>query len=136
MDLYKAMAASSAGMKAQGTRIKVVAENIANANTTAETPGDLPYRRKVVTFQNEMDRQLGMDTVKVKKIDVDKSDFERRYDPTHPSADADGYVLMPNVNTLVESMDMREAQRSYEANLTVVESTRTMLSRTIEILRA
>ncbi|HYH20897.1 MAG TPA: flagellar basal body rod protein FlgC [Azospirillum sp.] len=136
MDLYKAMAASSAGMKAQGTRIKVVAENIANANTTAETPGDLPYRRKVVTFQNEMDRQLGMDTVKVKKIDVDKSDFERRYDPTHPSADADGYVLMPNVNTLVESMDMREAQRSYEANLTVVEATRTMLSRTIEILRA
>ena len=83
-----------------------------------------------------MDRQLGMDTVKVKKIDVDKSDFERRYDPTHPSADSDGYVLMPNVNTLVESMDMREAQRSYEANLTVVESTRTMLSRTIEILRA
>lgn len=135
MDLYKAMAASSAGMKAQGTRIKVVAENIANANTTAETPGDLPYRRKVVTFQNELDRQLGMDTVKVKKIDVDKSDFQRRYDPTHPSADADGYVLMPNVNTLIESMDMREAQRSYEANLTVVESTRTMLSRTIEILR-
>lgn len=136
MDLYKAMAAASAGMKAQGTRIKVVAENIANANTTAETPGDLPYRRKVVTFQNELDRQLGMDTVKVKKIDVDKSDFERRYDPTHPSADADGYVLMPNVNTLIESMDMRQAQRSYEANLTVIESTRTMLSRTIEILRA
>lgn len=136
MDLYKAMSAASAGMKAQGTRIKVVAENIANANTTAETPGDLPYRRKVVTFQNEMDRQLGMDTVRVKKIDVDKSDFERRYDPTHPSADSDGYVLMPNVSTLIEAMDMREAQRSYEANLTVVESTRTMLSRTIEILRA
>ena len=136
MDLYKAMTVSAAGMKAQGTRLKVIAENLANANTTAETPGDMPYRRKVVTFQNMLDRQAGVDTVRINKIDVDKSDFQRKYDPTHPSADSEGYVLMPNVNTLVEAMDMREAQRSYEANLTVVEATRTMLSRTIEILRA
>jgi flagellar basal-body rod protein FlgC len=135
MDLYKAMSVSSAGMKAQGTRLKVIAENIANANTTAETPGDLPYRRKVVVFQNVLDRQMQVDTVRVGKIDVDKKDFERRYDPSHPSADADGYVLMPNVNSVIEAMDMREAQRSYEANLNMVDSSRQMLMRTIEILR-
>ena len=135
MDLYKAMSVSAAGMKAQGTRLKVIAENMANANTTAETPGDMPYRRKVVTFQNMMDRQAGVDTVRVAKVDGDKSDFQRRYDPSHPSADSEGYVLLPNVSTLVEAMDMREAQRSYEANLSVVESTRTMLNRTIELLR-
>jgi flagellar basal-body rod protein FlgC len=136
MDLYKAMAVSAAGMKAQGTRLKVIAENIANADTTAETPGDLPYRRKVVMFQNVLDRQMQVDTVRIGKIDVDKKDFERRYDPSHPSADADGYVLMPNVNSLVEALDMREAQRSYEANLNVVDSSRQMLMRTIDILRS
>lgn len=136
MDLYKAMTVSAAGMKAQGTRLKVVAENLANANTTAETPGDMPYRRKVVTFQNMLDRQAGVDTVRVSKVDVDKSDFQRKFDPTHPSADSEGYVLMPNVNTLIEAMDMREAQRSYEANLSVIESTRMMLNRTVELLRS
>ena len=135
MDLYKAMAVSASGMKVQGTRLKVIAENLANANTTAETPGDLPYRRKVVTFQNALDRQMGVETVRVAKIDVDKKDFERRYDPSHPSADADGYVLMPNVSSIIEAMDMREAQRSYEANLSAIDSARQMLTRTIDILR-
>lgn len=135
MDLQNTMAISASGMKAQGVRLKVIAENLANANTTAETPGDLPYRRKVVIFKNELDRALGTDTVRAAKIDVDKSDFQRRYDPTHPSADAEGYVLLPNVNSIIESMDMREAQRSYEANVSVVEAARTMLSRTIEVLR-
>lgn len=135
MDLYKSMAASAAGMKVQGARLKVISENLANANTTAETPGDLPYRRKTITFANELDRKLGVNTVKVAKIGVDKSDFERRYDPSHPSADADGYVLMPNVNTLVEAMDMREAQRTYEANLSAIDTARQMLSRTLELLR-
>lgn len=136
MDLYKAMAASAAGMKAQGTRLKVIAENLANVNTTAETPGDLPYRRKVVVFQNVLDRQMGVDTVRVAKVDVDKSDFQRRYDPSHPSADADGYVLLPNVNSVVEAMDIREAQRSYEANLSAIDNARQMLTRTIDILRS
>lgn len=136
MDLKDVMAISASGMKAQGVRLKVIAENLANANTTAETPGDLPYRRKVVIFKNELDRALGTDTVRAAKIDVDKSDFQRRYDPNHPSADADGYVLLPNVNSIIESMDMREAQRSYEANVSVVEAARTMLSRTIEVLRS
>ena len=135
MDLYTSMAVSASGMKAQGTRLKTIAENLANANTTAETPGDLPYRRKVVMFQNALDRQMGVDLVRVVKIDVDKKDFERRYDPSHPSADADGYVLLPNVNSVVEAMDMREAQRSYEANLSAVDSARQMLMRTIDILR-
>ncbi|MCW2246495.1 flagellar basal-body rod protein FlgC [Azospirillum fermentarium] len=135
MDLYKSMAASAAGMKAQGARLKVISENLANANTTAETPGDLPYRRKTITFANELDRKLGVETVKVAKIGVDKSDFERRYDPSHPSADADGYVLLPNVSTLVEAMDMREAQRTYEANLSAIDTARQMLTRTLELLR-
>ena len=136
MDLYKSMAVSASGMKAQGTRLKVISENLANANTTAETPGDLPYRRKTVVFKNELDRAMDVDKVRVAKVDVDKSDFQRRYDPSHPSADADGYVLMPNVNSVVEAMDMREAQRSYEANLSAIDTARQMLTRTIDILRA
>ncbi|CAO3421445.1 flagellar basal body rod protein FlgC [Azospirillum endophyticum] len=136
MDLYKSMAVSASGMKAQGTRLKVISENLANANTTAETPGDLPYRRKTVIFKNELDRAMDVDKVRVGKVDVDKSDFQRRYDPSHPSADADGYVLLPNVNTVVEAMDMREAQRSYEANLSAIDTARQMLTRTIDILRA
>lgn len=135
MDLEKAIAASAAGMKAQGVRLRVIAENLANVNTTAETPGDLPYRRKVVVFKNELDRAQGVETVRAAKIGVDKSDFQRRYDPSHPSADADGYVLMPNVNSLIETMDMREAQRSYEANVSIIESSRAMLTRTIQLLR-
>ncbi|BAI71845.1 flagellar basal-body rod protein [Azospirillum sp. B510] len=135
MDLYKSMAVSASGMKAQGTRLKVISENLANASTTAETPGDLPYRRKTVVFKNELDRAMDVDKVRVAKVDVDKSDFQRRYDPSHPSADADGYVLMPNVNSVVEAMDMREAQRSYEANLSAIDTARQMLTRTIDILR-
>jgi len=135
MDLYQSMAVSASGMKAQGTRLKVISENLANANTTAETPGDLPYRRKVVTFQNVLDRTMDVQKVGVAKIDVDKGDFQRRYDPSHPSADADGYVLLPNVNSVVEAMDMREAQRSYEANLSAIDTARQMLTRTIDILR-
>ncbi|ALG71244.1 flagellar basal-body rod protein FlgC [Azospirillum thiophilum] len=135
MDLYQSMAVSASGLKAQGTRLKVISENLANANTTAETPGDLPYRRKTVIFKNELDRAMDVDKVRVAKVDVDKGDFQRRYDPSHPSADADGYVLLPNVNSVVEAMDMREAQRSYEANLSAIDTARQMLTRTIDILR-
>lgn len=135
MDLYKSMAVSASGMKAQGTRLKVISENLANANTTAETPGDLPYRRKTIIFKNELDRAMDVDKVRVAKVDVDKSDFQRRYDPSHPSADAEGYVLMPNVNSVVEAMDMREAQRSYEANLSAIDTARQMLTRTVDLLR-
>jgi len=135
MDLRDSLTVAAAGMKVQGARIKVIAENMANSDSTAETPNDLPYRRKVITFENAMDRQLGLEMVRVHKIDKDRSDFQRRYDPTHPSANAEGYVLYPNVNPLIEANDMREAQRSYEANLSVIEASKTLLTRTIEILR-
>ncbi|WP_207476438.1 flagellar basal body rod protein FlgC [Arenibaculum pallidiluteum] len=136
MELDRTMQISAAGMKVQGVRLRVIAENLANADSTAPTPDGLPYRRKTVTFKNELDRELGVNTVRIDKVGVDRSDFERRYEPGHPSADAEGYVMMPNVNSLVESMDMREAQRSYEANLNVIDASKQMVMRTIDLLRA
>ena len=136
MDLAKALKLSAAGMKAQGTRLRIIAENLANAESTAEKPGGAPYRRKVVSFKNVFDRVLGLETVEVEKARADKSPFGRRYDPDHPAADADGYVLLPNVNPLIEMMDMREAQRSYEANLNVIEVSKRLIAGTIDLLRA
>jgi flagellar basal-body rod protein FlgC len=134
-DLFRTLRISSAGMRAQGTRLRVISENIANAGSLPTAPGDMPYRRKVVTFKNELDRNIGLKTVRVGKIVPDKSDFTKRFDPNHPAADADGYLLVPNVNPLIEMMDMREAQRSYDANLNVIKNTKNMLKNTIEILR-
>lgn len=133
--LFNSVGISTAGMKAQSLRMRVIAENIANADSTAPTPGALPYRRQVVSFKNEMDRATGVEMVSVNKISRDPSEFQRRYMPGHPSADSNGYVLFPNVNSLTETMDMREAQRSYEANLNVIEISRMMESRTIDLLR-
>lgn len=135
MDLKSSMFVSAAGMKAQGERIKLISQNIANSDSTAQTPGGEPFRRKVLTFKNFLDRNVDARVVKVDKIGSDKSDFELRYDPGHPAANADGYVLMPNVNTMIEMADMREAQRSYEANLSVIDISRTLMMRTIQILR-
>jgi flagellar basal-body rod protein FlgC len=135
MDLYKTLSISASGMRAQGTRLRVVSENIANADSTAQTPGGEPYRRKVVTFGNELDRKNGVDLVHVDRISTDQTPFRRQYDPGNPAADGKGYVLMPNVNPLVEMVDMREAQRSYEANLRVLQTSRSMLQETIGILR-
>ena len=134
-DLLKTMRISSAGLKAQGTRLRVIAENIANASSLPQEPGAMPYRRKVVTFRNELDRSLELNTVRVAKIGSDKSDFTKRFEPNHPAADADGYVLVPNVNPLIEMMDMRQAQKSYEANLNVVKTSKNMLLNTIGVLR-
>jgi flagellar basal-body rod protein FlgC len=136
MDLTNSMAISAAGMKVQGVRLRIISENLANANSTAPSPGDLPYRRKVILFENALDQELNAQTVRVKKIDLDRSDFGRRYDPGHPSANADGYVLLPNVSSIIEANDHREAQRSYEANLNAIESTRQMIARTVDLLRA
>jgi flagellar basal-body rod protein FlgC len=135
-DLFKSLAISSAGMQAQGARLRVVSENLANASSTGETPEDLPYRRQVVTFRNALDRELGVNRVGINQVTVDPSEFERRYDPAHPSADDEGYVLYPNVNTLVEVMDMREAQRAYEANMNVIQQSKTMMMSTIDLLRS
>jgi flagellar basal-body rod protein FlgC len=134
-DLLKTFSISAAGMKAQGSRLRVIAENVANADSLATGPDKQPYRRKVVTFKNELDRRAGLKTVRVDKIRPDQTDFSKRFDPNHPAANADGYVLLPNVNRLTEMMDMREAERSYEANLSVIKSSKAMLMNTIDALR-
>ncbi len=133
-NLLKTLSISAAGMKAQGTRLRIIAENIANANSLPTDVGELPYRRQVVTFRNELNRNIGMDTVRVHEIRPDLSNFGRSFDPAHPAADDNGYVLRPNVNTLIEMMDMKEAQRSYEANLNVIKNSKAMLMSTIDIL--
>ena len=135
VDLNSILGISSAGMSAQTTRLRVIAENVANQDSTSSTPGGIPYRRKTVTFANGLDRALGVDVVKIASIGHDKSDFPLRYDPSHPAADANGYVRTPNVNSFIEVMDMREAERSYNANLAVLQSTRGMLERTIGMLK-
>lgn len=134
-ELSKSTQIAISGMKAQSQRLRVISENMANADSTAQSPEGLPYRRKVVTFKNELDRSTGINKVKVDKVRGDSSDFQRRYDPKHPAADREGYVLTPNVNPLIEMMDMREAQRSYEANMNVINTSRSLLSRTVEMLR-
>ena len=135
MELNTALSISAHGMDAQTTRLRVIAENLANQDTTGSTPTATPYRRKTVTFDNQLDRSLGVETLHVKSVGVDKSDFPLRYDPGHPAADKNGYVRTPNVNSFVEVMDMREAERSYAANLNVMQVSRGMLTRTIDMLK-
>lgn len=135
MDIMNSMGISSLGMKAQGARIRVISQNIANADTTPLNKGDDPYRRKIITFKNEMNRDMGTEVVNVDKIAESKADFKLKYMPDHPAADDNGYVKMPNVNSIIEMMDMREAQRSYEANLGMLDMARSMLMRTVELLR-
>lgn len=134
-DLLKTFQISGAGMQVQGSRLRVISQNIANADSLPQDPNGKPYRRQIITFKNELDRSIGLDTVRVNKVKPDMSDFGKRYEPSHPAADADGYVLTPNVSRLVEMSDMREAQRSYEANMQVIKSSRSMLMGTIELLR-
>jgi flagellar basal-body rod protein FlgC len=135
MDLNKALNISAAGMDAQTMRLRVIAENLANQDTTGSSPGADAYRRKTITFETRMDASVGVPTVKVKQIGQDKSDEPLRYDASNPAANADGYVKTPNVNSFIEVMDMREAERSYSANLSVLQATRTMLNRTIDLLK-
>ncbi len=134
-DLSKASHIASFGMKAQAKRLRVVAENMANVESLATTPGGEPYRRKLVTFKSELERGMDAEVVRVRRTVRDMSDFERDYNPSHPAADAAGYVLKPNVNPLIEAMDLREAQRSYEANMHVVTISREMVGKTLELLR-
>ncbi len=134
-DLVNSLYIAGAGMKAQSDRLRIVSQNIANVDTTARFPGDAPYRRKVITFKNVLDRKLDADMVKVSKYGYDTSDFNKKFDPGHPGADADGYVLTPNVNAMVEMVDMREARRGYEANINVIEVSKGMLQQTINMLR-
>ena len=134
-DIIRTMRISGSGMRAQGQRLRVIAQNIANANSLPQEPNENPYRRKILTFRNEFDRAVGLDMVKVNRVRADMSEFNRRYEPSHPAADAEGYVLTPNVNTIIEMTDMREAQRSYEANMNVIKTSKSMLSSALELLR-
>jgi flagellar basal-body rod protein FlgC len=122
-------------MDAQTTRLRVIAENLANQDTGGTGAKGAPYRRKTVTFENRLDRNLGIETVRVKQIGEDKAPLPQRYDPSNPNANAQGYVTTPNVNAFVELMDMRESERSYSANLSVLQATRGMLARTIAMLK-
>ena len=134
MDFSKAMAVAASGLRAQNLRMRIISENIANANSTSPTPGGEPYRRKIATMKPEFDRELGATVVETGKPMLDRSDFRSQYDPGNPNADAKGYVKLPNVDSLVEIMDMREAQRSYEADLSVMDSTKQMMAKTVDLL--
>ena len=136
MDFVKSIAIAASGLRAQAGRMRVISENIANADSTAQTAGGDPYRRRIPTFRAELDRSLEARVVSLGPVRSDPSQFQVRFEPGHPAADAAGNVKYPNVNSLVEMTDMRDAQRSYEANVNVIGATRRMLQRTLDILKA
>jgi flagellar basal-body rod protein FlgC len=136
MDFMRSIFIAATGLRAQSSRMRVIAENIANANSTAANSTTNPYQRRIPTFATSFDRELQATVVTMGRIRTDQSDFTVRNEPGHPAADAAGNVKYPNVNPLIETVDMREAQRSYEANLNVITATRRMIARTLEILRA
>jgi flagellar basal-body rod protein FlgC len=136
MDFLRSIAIAASGLRAQAGRMRVIAENIANADSTASAPGADPYRRKIATFKTELDQTLDARVVAIGGIQNDPSDFRVKHEPGHPAADANGDVKYPNVNSLLEMTDLREAQRSYEANINVIGASRRMIQRTIEILKS
>jgi flagellar basal-body rod protein FlgC len=133
--LSTALKVASSGLTAQSERLRVVSENLANAQSTGRTPGSDPYRRKTISFSAEIDRPSGVATVEVANIGRDQSDFPIEYQPGNEAANDAGYVKMPNVNVLIEMADMREANRSYEADLQVVKQARELISMTIDLMR-
>jgi len=135
-DLLSTMKVSVSGMKVQSQRINVIAQNVANADTAPSKAGETPYARKTISFKNVLDKETRENIVIVDKVTQDKNaEFVKRYMPGHPAADTDGYVLMPNINSLVEAMDMKEASKSYEANMGIFTQTRDMVSKTVDLLR-
>lgn len=133
--LQKSIEIASKGNEIQSERVKIAAENLANEHTTSDKPGGAPYRRKILFVENKYDKKRKANLLRVKKYGEDKSAFEIRYDPTHPSADANGYVKMPNVRKMVEMADASEAQRSFEANLGVIEMSRSLINKTLDVIR-
>jgi flagellar basal-body rod protein FlgC len=134
-DIDSAMAAATSGLRAQTVRMRIAAENLANVNSTGDTPGEDAYRRRVPLFEDFLDRETGVVKVRVQGARQDPSDFRLRFDPAHPAANPQGFVKLPNVDGLVEAMDLREAQRAYEANLNVIEASRSMTNRALDLLR-
>jgi flagellar basal-body rod protein FlgC len=135
-DFTRSMGIATSGLRAQAGRMRVISENIANADSTAPTAGGDPYRRKVPTFSSALDHTLDARVVKLGQIKPDQSEFRVKYEPSNPAADAAGNVKYPNVNPLIEMTDLRDAQRSYEANLNIITATRRMIQRTLDILKA
>jgi flagellar basal-body rod protein FlgC len=135
MDFMKTIAIATSGLRAQAGRMRVISENLANADSTAQRPGADPFRRKIATFRSEIDRALDARTVGLGRVHTDPSDFRLKHEPGHPAADANGNVKYPNINPMLEMTDMREAQRSYEASINVIGATRRMIQRTLDILK-
>lgn len=133
--LEKSVQIAVHGTKFQAARMTVAAENIANESSTAVTPGGDPYRRKIVFAKNKYDKHLKTNVVSVRKYDVDKRPFQLKYDPQHPAADLNGYIKLPNIHNEIERADASEAQRTYEANLGVVEVSRSMIQKTVDAIR-
>ena len=136
MDIMNSIEIASSGLTAQSERLKIIAQNIANADSGPSGPGQLPYQRKTISFQNVLDREMGLEKVQVNKVGVDSAEFQKKYDPNNPAADKSGFVQMPNVNTLIEVTDMKEAKNAYQANLSVIEIAKSMIQRTLELLRS
>ena len=136
MDFLKSLAIAASGLRAQAGRMRVLSENIANADSTASQPGGDPYRRRIPSFRSEMDRTLNAQVVALGRVRTDPTDFRVKYEPGHPAADANGNVKYPNINSLIEMTDLRDAQRSYEANVNVISASRRMIQRTLEILKS
>jgi len=134
--LISASRIAGSGLEAQSTRMRIISENLANANSTGDTAGADPYRRKTLTFESALDRASGASLVKVEGVGSDRAPFRTEFDPSHPAADENGMVKLPNVNMLVEMADMREANRAYEANLSIIKQTRGMVAATIDLLRS
>ena len=136
MDFLKSISIATSGLRAQAGRMRIISENVANADSTAQRAGGEPFRRKIPTFKSEIDRALDARVVALGPVRRDPTDFQTKYQPGHPAADSKGHVKYPNINPMIEMTDMREAQRSYEANVNVIGATRRMIQRTLDILRA
>lgn len=134
MDISSTLNISASGLAAQGNRLQIIAQNLANADSTGTTPGSDPYQRRTISFQNQVDSQTGAELVGVAEVGHDTTPFPLKYDPSNPAANAQGYVKLPNVNSFVELMDMQQAERSYDADLSVMQMTRSMVSRTLGLL--
>jgi flagellar basal-body rod protein FlgC len=133
--LMSAIDVSASALRAQSERLKIISQNIANEDSTGNGPGSTPYQRKTITFKRKLDRKTGSEIIKVDKYGTDPKEFKKKYDPSHPAADKDGYVLYPNVDKSIEFIDAKEAQRSFDANLNVIDISKSMMSKTLEILR-
>ena len=134
-DFNTSLQIAAGGLNAQSARMRVIAENLANADSAAKSPEEEPYRRRIPTFNAVFDREMDAYNVRMGRTVFDRTEFETRYEPGHPAADERGYVRYPNIDPLIELADMREAQRTYEANLNVISSTRAMFGQTLDILR-